>query len=155
VRFRTMQVVEYADSAHAAGVGAVLASLGWAQRYVDGQLAAVAHLALSSDGHVHVAVADDAVLGYVSAELARWNMLGRIHGLAVDPAARRGGVARALVAAVEDRLRTQGARGVYVDTPVDNLTGRRFYEGIGFTPDHVMSRYYADDLDGVTYARFS
>jgi hypothetical protein len=41
-----------------------------------------------------------------------------------------------------------------VDTPVDNLLGRGFYEAIGFSQDYIMSRYYADNLDGVTYVRF-
>lgn len=149
-----MQVVEYAESAHVAGVSAVLGSLGWERRYIDGQLGAVAQLASASDGCVYVAVADGNVMGFVSAGLARWNMLGQIHGLAVDPAARRGGVARALVTAVEDHLRSHGARGVHVDTPVNNVLGRGFYEAIGFSQDYTMSRYYADDLDGVTYVRF-
>ncbi|RKR92886.1 ribosomal protein S18 acetylase RimI-like enzyme [Micromonospora pisi] len=149
-----MQVIEYAESAHAVGVSAVLGSLGWEQRYIDGQLGAVARLAFSSDGCVYVATMDGHVVGYVAAVLARWNMLGQIHGLAVDPGARRGGVARALVTAAEERLRSYGARGVHVDTPVDNLLGRGFYEAIGFTQDYIMSRYYADDLDGVTYVRF-
>ncbi|OZV80187.1 hypothetical protein CA850_15950 [Micromonospora echinospora] len=149
-----MHVTEYAESAHVAGVCAVLGTLGWEQRYIDGQLGAVARLASSSDGCVYVAIADGHVIGYVSAVLARWNMLGQIHGLAVDPAARRGGVARALVTTVEDHLRSHGARGVYVDTPVNNLLGRSFYEAIGFSQDYIMSRYYAHDLDGVTYVRF-
>jgi ribosomal protein S18 acetylase RimI-like enzyme len=149
-----MQVIEYAECVHAAGVSAVLGALGWEPRYIDGQLGAVTRLASSSDGCVYVAIADGFVIGYVSAGLASWNMLGQIHGLAVDPAARRGGVARALVAAVEDHLRSHGARGVHVDTPVDNLPGKGFYESIGFSQDYIMSRYYADDLDGVTYVRF-
>ncbi|HEY7175816.1 MAG TPA: GNAT family N-acetyltransferase [Micromonosporaceae bacterium] len=149
-----MQVVEFVKSAHAAGVSALLGSVGWEQRYIDGQLGAVAQLGSSSDGCVYVCTADGHVTGFVSAVLARWNMLGQIHGLAVDPAARRGGIARAFVTKAEDHLRSLGARGVHVDTPVDNLLGRRFYEAIGFTQDYVMSRYYADDLDGVTYVRF-
>jgi ribosomal protein S18 acetylase RimI-like enzyme len=101
-----VEVIEYAESAHAAGMSAVLRSLGWEQRYIDGQLGAVARLASSSDGCVYVATADGHVIGYVSAVLARWNMLGQLHRLALDPAARRGGMARALVTTAEDHLRS-------------------------------------------------
>jgi ribosomal protein S18 acetylase RimI-like enzyme len=72
----------------------------------------------------------------------------------VHPSERRGGVARSLVATVDEFLRSRDACGVRVDTPVDNLLGRGFYEAIGFTQDYTMTRYYADDLDGVTYVRF-
>ena len=149
-----MQIIEYTHHAHAAAVGAVLGSLGWEQRYIDGQLAVVANLASSPDGCVYVATADGHVIGYVSAVLERWNMLGQIHGLAVDPAARRGGVARTLLTTADTFLRSRNARGVRVDTPVNNLPGRGFYEATGFTQDYIMTRYYADDLDGVTYVRF-
>ncbi len=149
-----MQIIEYDGQAHAAAVGAVLGSLGWEQRYIDGQLAAVTTLAAAHDGCVYVAMVDSDAIGYVSAVLERWNMLGHIHGLAVDPSARRGGVAKTLVAMAEQFLRSRNARGVRVDTPVNNLVGRGFYEAIGFTHDYTMTRYYADDLDGVTYVRF-
>lgn len=139
---------------HAAGVRRILTELGWERRYVDGQLDAVARLSGSPDGCVYVVPDGARVLGYVSAVYHAWNRLGQIHGLAVLPEARRRGVAGALVDAVEQFLRRRGARGVHLDTPVDNEPGRCFYEAAGYTADHVMTRYYADDLDGVTYLKF-
>ncbi|MGH3660288.1 MAG: GNAT family N-acetyltransferase [Micromonosporaceae bacterium] len=151
---RSIEIRAYADREHKAGVASVLAALGWEQRHVDGQLAAVAEFSGSADGSVLVAVEESVVAGYVSVGFEAWNRLGQIHGLAVLPEARRRGIAKALVEAAVQRLRSQGARGVRVDTPVDNLTGRLFYQSAGFTEDHILTRYYADDLDGVTYVRF-
>ena len=37
---------------------------------------------------------------------------------------------------------------------MSNASGRGFYEAAGFVEDYVMTRYYADDLDGVTYVKF-
>ena len=150
----TVVIARYVEHEHGPGVQDVLESLGWERRYVDGQLAGVADLAASPDGCVYVALDDGRVSGYVAALFAEWNRLGQIHGLAVAPAARRRGVAGMLVGAVEDFLRERHARGVRVDTPVDNVAGRAFYDAVGFTADCVMTRYYADDLDGVTYVRF-
>jgi ribosomal protein S18 acetylase RimI-like enzyme len=147
-------VIGYTADEHGRGVRHVLQTLGWEQRFVDGQLEAIARPSAVAEGCVYVAVDRSGVVGYASAVFERWNRLGHIHGLAVLPAARRRGVAAALVGAVENFLRQRGARGVRVDTPVDNLSGRRFYEATGFAEDYVMTRYYADDLDGVTYVRF-
>lgn len=135
-------------------LAALLARTGWEQRYVEGQLAAVAALRSDPDGAVLVAGADSGVLGYVSVAHTRWNALGQLHGLVVDPDARRTGVALRLVRAAEDLLREQGARGCRVDTPVDNATARAFYRAAGYTEDYTMTRYYSDDLDGVTCVRF-
>jgi hypothetical protein len=41
-----------------------------------------------------------------------------------------------------------------VDTPVDNEGARTFYVARGYSEDYRMSRYYADDLDGITYVKF-
>jgi ribosomal protein S18 acetylase RimI-like enzyme len=59
-----------------------------------------------------------------------------------------------LLEAAEAFARDRDCRGVYVDTPVDNEAGRGFYEARGYREDYRMSRYYADDLDGVTYVKF-
>jgi hypothetical protein len=49
---------------------------------------------------------------------------------------------------------TATVAAVYVDTPVDNEAGRAFYVACGYAEDYRMTRYYADDLDGVTYVKF-
>ena len=136
-----------------AGVRAVLAALGWAPQYVTGQLESVQALHGNPNGRVVVAAAEEAVAGFVTVLVAAWNRLAQVHGLAVAPAFRRRGVASALVAAAEDFARAQAARGVFVDTPVDNHAARAFYLANGYREAYVMPEYYAEGLDGVTYLK--
>jgi ribosomal protein S18 acetylase RimI-like enzyme len=132
----------------------VLRGLGWEERFIAGQLRAVDRLSALPTATVFVDDDAGSLRGFVSVELHEWNSLAQLHGLAVDTAHRRRGAATALVAAAESFARDAGARGIYADTPVDDVTARTFYERRGYSAGYVMSRYYADDLDGVTYVRF-
>ena len=132
----------------------VLRGLGWEERFIAGQLTAVDRLSELPTAAVFVDDDAGSVRGFASVELHEWNGLAQLHGLAVDPASRRRRAATALVSAAESFARKAAVRGIYADTPVDNKAARAFYESCGYTPDYVMSRYYADDLDGVTYVRF-
>lgn len=132
----------------------IIAAVGWNPRQIEAQLRSVARLAVDGDGCVVVARRGDEILGFASAEFHEWNRLGQIHGLVVEPASRRRRVASRLVERLEVFLRAKGARGVYVDTPVDNAAGRRFYEAAGFGEAYTMPEYYDVGQDGVTYTKF-
>lgn len=119
-----------------------------------GQLDSIGHFLQDHDAAVFFAREGSQVAGYATCQLYRWNRLGQIHGLVVDPAFRRRGMAAGLIAACEGFLRENGARGVYVDTPVDNLGGRQFYEAIGYRLGYIMPQYYDVGQDGVTYQKF-
>lgn len=141
-------------SAHFPAIQHILRAIGWAEQYVASAEANAEHFATSPDCAAYVALRDGAVVGFLYVQVYRWNMLAQIHGLAVDPAARRQGAASALVAQAEAFAREAGARGIYVDTPVDNKRGRRFYEAVGYAFGYLMPRYYEAALDGVTYQKF-
>jgi len=64
---------------------------------------------------------------------------GWINYLAVDPAHRRHGFARQLVAAVEERLRAAGCAKVNLQIRADNRDAIAFYQRIGFGEDAVVS----------------
>ena len=64
---------------------------------------------------------------------------GWVNYLAVDPAHRRNGLARALMAAVEARLRALGCAKINLQLRHDNHDARAFYERLGFTEDAVVS----------------
>jgi ribosomal protein S18 acetylase RimI-like enzyme len=148
-----MRVVDFTPD-HAPAIGALLAAHGWEGRYVSGQLAAAERLSADPDGHVLVALSDDQVVGFASVQIHQWNQLAQLHGLAVHPTLLRRGIASRLLAEAERFARAAGARGVQVDTPVTNQRARGFYRANGYVEDYVMTRYYADDLDGVTLIKF-
>ena len=96
------------------------------------------------DGSVSVALLDGVPTGFCAVELYAWNALAQIWWLAVDPATQRSRQAPPLVAQAAAWSRAQGARGSYLDTPVDNLRGRAFYEAVGFVAGYLISRYDSD-----------
>jgi ribosomal protein S18 acetylase RimI-like enzyme len=132
----------------------VLQGIGWEAHYIAAFEQAAKVLSAREDAAVLMANQTGHSVGFIFAELHVWNNLVQIQGLAVDPVYQRQGVASALVARAEAFAGTQGARGIYVDTPTSNTGGRRFYEALGYQAAYVMPRYYSDTLDGVTYQKF-
>jgi ribosomal protein S18 acetylase RimI-like enzyme len=64
---------------------------------------------------------------------------GWINYLAVDPASRRQGFARLMMAAVEDRLRRLGCAKINLQIRRGNGDAVAFYQRIGFAEDAVVS----------------
>ncbi|MFA9446952.1 GNAT family N-acetyltransferase [Egicoccus sp. AB-alg6-2] len=88
---------------------------------------------------------DGRLLGVV---IGAWDgRRGSISRLAVDPSARRRGVAQALVKEVEDRLHARGCRRVSLLVFDGNGAGRQFWRRAGYREfaDVVM---FSRDLDG-------
>lgn len=133
----------------------LLRAVGWEERYVSGQLAALDAVSLDPEHRrILLAWSDDLPLGFVSVQFHGWNCLGQLQGLAVDPIWQRRGIASRLVAEVERFVQDRGGRGIYVDTPVTNGAARSFYTARGYVEDYRMTNYYDDGLDGVTYVKF-
>ena len=132
----------------------LLSNIGWNDAQITGQEQSILHFLQDRDSVVFFALEGDQVAGYATCQFYRWNRLGQIHGLAVDPKYRRLGIAAQLIKECEQFLQEKGARGVYVDTPVNNEGGRKFYEAIGYTEAYIMPQYYDAGQDGVTYQKF-
>jgi ribosomal-protein-alanine N-acetyltransferase len=109
--------------------------------------------------HWWVAEGDGALAGHavvsVVAEIAE------LQRISVDAAYRRGGVASALLAAVESLAVDQGAERVLLEVREDNADARSFYVARGYVTLDRRPRYYADGataavmvkhLSGVTSA---
>jgi ribosomal protein S18 acetylase RimI-like enzyme len=64
---------------------------------------------------------------------------GWVNYLAVDPASRRFGLARSMMAAVEERLRRLGCAKINLQIRHDNRDAIAFYQRIGFGQDAVLS----------------
>ena len=152
-----IDIVPYDAVRHRGGVRELLTKNGWEERYIEGQLAGLDTLAGESlpgtNGKVCVSETGEHLGGFVSVEYRAWNRLGQLQGLAVDPALKRRGIASELVHRAEEFVQAGGGRGLYVDTPVTNETGRSFYETLGYRQAYVMPEYYDEGLDGVTYVK--
>lgn len=135
-------------------VESILRAIGWADQYVTGQLECTKTLSTRNTGEVCVATINHVVVGFVQVEHHKWNRLSYIHGLVVHPDYRRLGIAKDLVKHIEFSAKTRGNRGIFVDTPVDNLGGRKFYTSIGFMQGYIMPKFYESELDGVTFQKF-
>jgi ribosomal-protein-alanine N-acetyltransferase len=61
----------------------------------------------------------------------------------VDPASRRKGVARALLANHIERLRERGVRELFLEVDEDNRGALAFYEKFGLEPVGRRRAYYA------------
>lgn len=71
---------------------------------------------------------------------------GLVYHLAVDPAVRRQGIGRRLMAELERRLRAKGCIRYYLLVTPDNLPAMRFYESLGWgrMPMHIYARDIPD-----------
>lgn len=58
--------------------------------------------------------------------------VGFIEGWYVDPAFRRQGIGRRLIAAAEDWARSHGAKEMASDTQIDNAVSQRCHEALGY-----------------------
>jgi ribosomal protein S18 acetylase RimI-like enzyme len=91
--------------------------------------------------------------GYLSPEPGPgvWNLLF----LGVRPEARRQGVARALIASVERRLREDGARMLLIDTstkpPME--AARALYEALGYARVALIPDYWGPGDGKLTFQR--
>lgn len=131
----------------------LLESVGWNQRQIDGQIESIEKFLNDNHSIVFIALENEDIIGYITAQFYSWNRLGQIHGLVVDTNHRKRGLASNLVKEAEVFMKDSQARGVYVDTPVNNISGCTFYKKIGYKQAYIMPEYYDEGLDGVTFLK--
>lgn len=73
--------------------------------------------------------------------------------VAVDPAERRQGLARALIEAGLARLRRVDVEICHLEVRVDNLGAIALYESLGFAQTGRRRGYYRNGTDAVLYAK--
>ncbi len=106
--------------------------------------------ALGPDRVCLVARADDQILGWIGA-IPEYSHAWELHPLVVSADARRTGVGRALVAALEERVRAAGALTLYLGTDDDGPTPGTSVGGVELFPDvlsHAASLMVIDHPAG-------
>ena len=100
----------------------------------------------------------EAVWMVEGAAFARWSVL-RLAGeaellrIAVDPARRGEGLARALLAAAEAELAALGIQDLHLEVRVSNAAARGLYEACGWAPAGLRKAYYRDGEDAAIYRK--
>lgn len=85
----------------------------------------------------------------VGMQRRKGDVLGRLITIDVDASMRRRGLGHTLLAAVEERLRTAGAKAVLLEVAVDNTAAQKFYEQEGFVRTGRIPGYYLGRLDAL------
>jgi ribosomal protein S18 acetylase RimI-like enzyme len=91
-----------------------------------------------SPAHVLVAEVGGRLVGSIIGVFDGWR--GNIYRLAVHPGHRRQGIARALVAEVEERLARQGAKRITALVEKDHPWAMSFWEAVGYRVDERIVR---------------
>lgn len=85
---------------------------------------------------------DDGIVGFAAVEYEAWHTRLVLWHLYVDPSRRRTGIARQLLARVEDHARDRGATHVWLETSNVNVPGIAAYERLGYALCGVDELYY-------------
>jgi [ribosomal protein S18]-alanine N-acetyltransferase len=102
---------------------------------------------LEGEGIYGFLAADEAPLGVILCRVAACEM--EILTLGVAPAARRRGVASALLAAALPAARERGAAEVFLEVAVDNESAIALYAALGFRKAGLRKAYYDRGPAGV------
>lgn len=89
------------------------------------------------------------LLGYILVVLRRGTRLARLYSLAVDPAARGGGIASLLIEQGEARAREEGALYMRLEVATGNAPAIALYRKLGYEPFGLYRDYYEDHDDAV------
>lgn len=114
-------------------------------------------VASASDAQIWLTIlSDHRPVGLIFAEAEHftagtWNL----RALAVSPAAHRSGAGRAIVAALEQHLRSIGQRLLIVDTSSapEQSGARAFYPAIGFEHEATIRDFWDKGDDKITYRK--
>lgn len=72
---------------------------------------------------------------------------GDIQTIAVVPDARRAGLGRTLMIALQNEARRRGAEEIFLEVRADNPNAQGLYESLGYVQISVRPRYYPGGID--------
>lgn len=94
---------------------------------------------------------DGALVGYLTLYAAAWEM--EVLNIAVHPAHRRRGHARALLSHVLHLCRKMGIKRGYLEVRRSNVAAQNLYGSFGFAEVGVRKRYYPDNREDAIIMR--
>ncbi|MCS4542308.1 MAG: ribosomal protein S18-alanine N-acetyltransferase [Euryarchaeota archaeon] len=102
-----------------------------------------------------VAEIDGLVVGYVVGIIGtiRWKGEGYILAIAVDPSYRKKGIGTVLMTNIINRLKSRGAKRVYLEVKASNSAAQYFYSKLGFKEIGVEKGHYPDGEDALVMRR--
>lgn len=147
--------VRLADSSDVPTIGAIAERAGLFPASAAAEIAAPAWVDDGVDVWM-IAEIERTICGFGFAEPERltdrtWN----IRALAVSNSVRRKGVARAIVAGIEQHVKARQCRLIVVDTTnlVDQEPARAFYKANAYEHVATVSDFFADGEDKVTFTK--
>ncbi|MDT8407175.1 MAG: GNAT family N-acetyltransferase/peptidase C39 family protein [Methylococcales bacterium] len=96
---------------------------------------------------------DQIMCGYVLIIYHPGTRLARVYSLAVSPAQRGKGIAKALMVAGEREARENGRLYLRLEVSVDNTQAISLYESLGFQKFGFYRDYYEDHKDALRYQK--
>lgn len=108
---------------------------------------------VAPSAHMAVAHAGPAFLGYSLTGFRKGSTKARLYSIAVDPAAGRKGVGRALLQAAEAAARRRGATDMVLEVRADNARAIALYEGMGYRRFDTLEAYYEDGATALRMTR--
>ncbi len=152
--------VRVAGAADVAGVVALERAIAEAPHWGEAEYAAMvdadkAHSAVRRCFFVAETEADGGLLGFAVGKVIGSDAdgLGELESVAVKASARRGGIGKALCAAVAHWCRWQGVRAVELEVRVGSGGAIALYAGLGFVVAGRRAGYYREPVEDALLMR--
>lgn len=114
--------------------------------------AAMRKFAEAKRARVVVAERAGKLVGFCIVHVERGGV-GYVVTLDVAPAERRGGLARRMLAELEERVRAEGGGVMVLHVSVENAGAVRFYEALGYECAMTEEGFYGEGLDAWVYRK--
>lgn len=131
----------------------IMRGVEWPEHYVGVHAIAAQKFTQDDECEVFVVESDNTTVGFISLKHQHINFLTNVFTLVVDKAYHRRGIGKALLGLAEERARSRGNRGIFLDTTDNNTQARIFYKSVGLQEAYTMPYYYSDELHGITYLK--
>ena len=149
--------VRMAEAGDLAGVVALERAVAEAPHWAEAEYAAMIHRDGAVERCLFVADAERRLLGFAVGKVigADAESLAELESVAVEAAARKGGVGKALCAAVVDWCQARGAAVLELEVRAGSEGAIALYEGLGFVVTGRRKAYYQGPVEDALLMRLN